>query len=119
CLYSHVSYSMQGDSFLLWLILLARTQKNMLHFLTSRHSTKGTHVSKIWSFEVWRMGKNALISAMLKFHFGNAVFCSDGQGGTLVSVLFDASTKRMTQIAVKRGRLFGKTVYLPFASVTT
>jgi osmotically-inducible protein OsmY len=65
------------------------------------------------------MGKNALISAMLKFHFGNAVFCSDGQGGTLVSVLFDASTKRMTQIAVKRGRLFGKTVYLPFASVTT
>ena len=65
------------------------------------------------------MGKNALISAMLKFHFGNTVFCSDGQGGTLAYVLFDASTRRMTQIAVKRGRLFGKTVSLPFETVTT
>lgn len=65
------------------------------------------------------MGKNALISVMLKFHFGIPVFCSDGQGGTLAYVLFDAATRRMTHIAVKRGRLFGKTVYLPFETVTT
>lgn len=64
------------------------------------------------------MGKNALISTMLKFHFGNTVFCSDGQGGTLAYVLFEASTRRMTHIAVRRGRLFGKTAYLPFETVT-
>ena len=65
------------------------------------------------------MGKNARISEMLKFHFGSAVFCIDGQGGALTRVLFDAPTRRMTHLAVKQGRFFGKTVYVPFEMVTT
>lgn len=63
------------------------------------------------------MGKNALISEMQKFHFGNKIFCTDGQDGTLVRVLFDPTTRRLTHLAVKQGRLFGKTFYLPFESV--
>lgn len=63
------------------------------------------------------MGKTALISEMLKFHFGNKVFCTDGQDGTLARVLFDASQKRLTHLAVRQGHLFGKTVYLPFDNV--
>lgn len=65
------------------------------------------------------MGKNTRISEMLKFHFGNTIFCSDGQGGVLTRVLFDAPARRVTHLAVKQGRLFGKTVYLPFETVTT
>jgi osmotically-inducible protein OsmY len=64
------------------------------------------------------MGKNALISAMEKFHFGNSIFCTNGQAGTLAQVLFDAPGKRLTHLAVKQGRLFGKTFYVPFAAVT-
>lgn len=63
------------------------------------------------------MGKNARISEMQKFHFGNKIFCTDGQDGTLTRVLFDASSRRLTHLAVKQGRLFGKTFYLPFETV--
>ena len=65
------------------------------------------------------MGKNALISEMQKFHFGNKIFCTDGQAGTLTHVLFDASSRRLTHVAVKQSRLFGKTFYTPFESVAT
>jgi osmotically-inducible protein OsmY len=58
-----------------------------------------------------------IISEMLKFHFGNKIFCSDGDGGVLAQVLFDPATRSMAYIGVKQGRLFGKNVYLPFDSV--
>jgi osmotically-inducible protein OsmY len=63
------------------------------------------------------MNKTMLISEMLKFHFGNKIFCSDGDGGLLSQVLFDPATHSMAYIGVKQGRLFGKNVYLPFDSV--
>lgn len=63
------------------------------------------------------MSKNAPISAMLTFHFGAKVFCSDGQDGVLTHMLFDATSKRLTHLAIKQGRLFGKTVYVPFEKV--
>lgn len=63
------------------------------------------------------MNKTMLISEMLKFHFGNKIFCSDGDGGVLAQVLFDPATRSMAYIGVKQGRLFGKNVYLPFDSV--
>src|ERR1700680_4039518 len=63
------------------------------------------------------MSKAIRISEMAKFHFGNTIFCSDGEGGILANVTFDDTTRRMTHIGVKQGRLFGKTGYLPFESV--
>lgn len=63
------------------------------------------------------MGNTARISALMTFHFGTPVVCSDGQGGTLAAVLFATSPRRLTHIVVKCGRLFHKTVCLPFASV--
>lgn len=64
------------------------------------------------------MSKNALISEMQKFHFGNTIFCTDGQAGILTRVLFDASSRTLTHLAVKQGRFFGKTFFLPFEAVT-
>ncbi len=64
------------------------------------------------------MSKAIRISEMAKFHFGNTIFCSDGEGGILANVTFDAATRRMTHIGAKQGRFFGKTGYLPFESVT-
>jgi BON domain-containing protein len=64
------------------------------------------------------MGKNAPISRMLKFHFGSKIFCTDAQEGTLQHLLFDAPARRLTHLAVKQGRFFGKTVYVPFEAVT-
>jgi osmotically-inducible protein OsmY len=52
------------------------------------------------------------------FHFGRPVLCSDGQGGTLISLLCEVSSRRLTHIAVKRSRLFGKTIMLPVEAVT-
>ena len=63
------------------------------------------------------MKQMASISAMLKFHFGTRILCSDGEEGFLTSIGFDASTRRMTYIGVKQGRLFGKIGYLPFQTV--
>ncbi len=65
------------------------------------------------------MSKAALISEMQKFRFGSKVVCSDGEYGTLAQVVFDASTRCMTHINVKQGRLFGKTMLLPFATITS
>ena len=63
------------------------------------------------------MNKTILISEMLKFHFGSKIFCSDGDGGVLAQVIFDPATLSMTHIGVKHGRLFGKSVFLPFDCV--
>ncbi len=65
------------------------------------------------------MSKAALISEMQKFRFGSKVVCSDGEYGTLAQVVFDSSTRCMTHINVKQGRLFGKTVLLPFDTITS
>jgi osmotically-inducible protein OsmY len=65
------------------------------------------------------MSKAALISEMQKFRFGSKVVCSDGEYGTLAQVIFDSSTRRMTYINVKQGRLFGKAVLLPFDTITS
>jgi osmotically-inducible protein OsmY len=63
------------------------------------------------------MQKSTLISEMQKFQFGRKVFCSDGEDGVLTHVGFDATTRRITSIGVKPGRLFSKTVYLPYETV--
>ncbi len=60
------------------------------------------------------MNKSSLIPEMLKFHFGSKILCSDGDDGELAQVIFDPATRRMTYISVKQGRLFGKSVFLPF-----
>lgn len=65
------------------------------------------------------MQKTTLFSEMLKFHFGNKIFCSDGEDGVLAYVIFDPAARRMTHIGIKQGRLFGKTVTLPFDSVVS
>lgn len=64
------------------------------------------------------MNKNPRLSETLKFHFGNKIFCTDGQDGTLTHVLFDAESRCLTHLAIKQGRFFGKTVYVPFETVT-
>ena len=63
------------------------------------------------------MSKVLRISQMAKFHFGNTLFCSDGEGGILANVIFDAATRRLTQIGAKQGRFFGKIGYVSFESV--
>lgn len=63
------------------------------------------------------MSKATRISEMAKFHFGNIIFCSDGEGGTLANVTFDAGTRRMTHLGAKQGRFFSKMGYLSFESV--
>lgn len=63
------------------------------------------------------MIKPASIAEMQKFIFGTKIFCSDGEDGTLVQVILDPATRRLTHIGMKQGRLFGKTVYLPFEKV--
>ena len=63
------------------------------------------------------MNKATLISEMQKFHLGSKVFYSDGEEGILVHTVFDPSARRLTFVGVKQGRLFGKTVNLPFSTV--
>jgi osmotically-inducible protein OsmY len=63
------------------------------------------------------MNKTTLISEMQKFHFGNRIFCSDGEDGTLAHVIFDPPARRITHIGVKQGRLFGKTARLTYNTV--
>lgn len=63
------------------------------------------------------MSKATAISEMAKFHFGNTIFCTDGEGGVLANVTFDAAARRMTHLGAKQGRFFGKMGYLPFESV--
>lgn len=64
------------------------------------------------------MQKTTLISEMQKFIFGSKVICSDGEDGVLTHVCFNPTTRRLTHVGVRQGRLFGKTVYLPFTSIT-
>lgn len=64
------------------------------------------------------MQKGARISEMQKFHFGNKIFCTDGQDGSLTHLFFDGSTRRLTHLAVKQGRFWGKTSVFPFEHVT-
>jgi len=65
------------------------------------------------------MDTTARISALMTFHFGTPVVCSDGPGGTLASVLCETSSRRLTHITVMRNRLFRTTVCLPFAMIAT
>lgn len=63
------------------------------------------------------MSKTTLISEMQKFHFGSKVFFSDGEDGILLHVIFDPAARRLAHIGVKQGRIFGKTVHLPYETV--
>ncbi len=63
------------------------------------------------------MEKSTLVSEMQKFQFGGKIFCSDGEDGVLTHVVFDPTARRITHIGAKPGRLFSKTVYLPYATV--
>src|SRR6266487_421454 len=63
------------------------------------------------------MQNSTLISEMQKFQFGSRILCSDGEDGVLTHVGFDPATRRVTHIGVKPGRLFSKTVYLPYETV--
>lgn len=64
------------------------------------------------------MAKSTRISEMQKFHFGNKVIYADGEDGTLLSVIFDPATRRLTHLGVRQGRLFGKTFTLPYSAVS-
>ncbi len=57
------------------------------------------------------------ITEMQKFHFGSRITFADGEDGTLVHVIFDPTTRRLTHIGVRQGRLFGKTYNLPYSTV--
>lgn len=65
------------------------------------------------------MNRAVLISEMHKFQFGRKIVCSDGEDGVLTHVGFDPATRRLTAIGVRQGRLFGKTVYLPFTTIVS
>lgn len=60
----------------------------------------------------------AQIAEMQKFHFGRKVICVDGEGGTLAHVVLDAVTRRLTHLGVRYGRLLGKTIDLPYDTVS-
>lgn len=64
------------------------------------------------------MSKVMRISEMSKFRFGSVISCIDGENGVLSEVFLDPSTRRLTGIGVKQGRLFGKTTYVPFEQIT-
>jgi osmotically-inducible protein OsmY len=57
------------------------------------------------------------ISEMLKFRLGTKIICSDGEEGSLSSIGFDAARQSLFALAIRVGRFFGKTVYVPFAHV--
>lgn len=63
------------------------------------------------------MSKATAISEMAKFHFGNTLFCSDGEGGVLATVTFDSAARRLIFLGAKQGRFFSKTGYVPFEQV--
>ena len=64
------------------------------------------------------MNSTVSISAMFKFHFGSRIVCTDGEEGVLTSLGFDPTTRQATFIGVRQGRLFGRTSYLSFHTVT-
>src|SRR5713226_1058065 len=63
------------------------------------------------------MNKATLISEMQKFRFGSKIMCADGEDGTLVSLVFDPTTRCLTHIGVKQGLFLGKTVQIPFDTI--
>jgi osmotically-inducible protein OsmY len=63
------------------------------------------------------MIKPGSIAEMQKFIFGTQIFCSDGEDGSLVQVIFDPATRRLTHIGAQRGRFFGKTHLVSFEHV--
>jgi osmotically-inducible protein OsmY len=65
------------------------------------------------------MKTSTRISEMRKFHFGRKIVCSDGEAGSLVHLVFDATAKRLTHLGVKQGYLFGKTVDLTYDTVVS
>ncbi len=65
------------------------------------------------------MSKTLSIAEMQKFHFGSKIICTDGEDGILAHVIFDPAARRMTHLGVKQGRLFGKTVNLPYENVVS
>jgi len=64
------------------------------------------------------MKTSTRISEMQKFHFGRKIVCTDGEAGSLAHVVFDAAAHRLTHLGMKQGHLFGKTVDLPYDTVT-
>ncbi|MGI9057212.1 MAG: BON domain-containing protein [Ktedonobacteraceae bacterium] len=65
------------------------------------------------------MSKLTAIAEMQKFLFGSKVFCSDGEDGILVHVIFDPTTRHMSHIGVKQGRFLGKTVNIPYENIVS
>lgn len=63
------------------------------------------------------MEKSTTISGMLKFRLGAKIICSDGEEGSLSSIGFDNAHQSVLALGIHVGRLFGKTVYVPFAHV--
>jgi osmotically-inducible protein OsmY len=63
------------------------------------------------------MSKATAISEMAKFHFGNTIFCSDGEGGVLTTLAFDSAARRLISLGAKQGRFFGKMGYVHFEQV--
>jgi osmotically-inducible protein OsmY len=64
------------------------------------------------------MSRVMRISEMSKFRFGSVISCTNGENGVLSEVFLDPSTRRLTGIGVRQGRLFGKTTYAPFEQIT-
>lgn len=64
------------------------------------------------------MTTSTTIFEMQKFHFGSKILCTDGEEGTLVQMGFAPANRRMTHIGIRVGRFFGKTMYLPYDTVT-
>jgi osmotically-inducible protein OsmY len=63
------------------------------------------------------MIRSTFIPEMRKFRLGTKIVCSDGEEGFLSSIGFDGAHQRLFAIGIHIGRLFGKTVYVPFARV--
>lgn len=63
------------------------------------------------------MQDGASISAMQHFHFGQRVRCSDGEAGLLTQLVFDSASHRLTALGIMLGRVFGRSVSVPFATV--
>jgi osmotically-inducible protein OsmY len=63
------------------------------------------------------MDRSASVVEMQKFQFGNKILCTDGEEGTLVQVIFDASTRALRAIGIKFGFFFSRTAYVPFSAI--